>query len=150
MKYFCSKCGKTTAYNLELPKFCSACGQSFASTSRTSSVSSKSIPTNVNKNELKFKENINSRNIEDDILYNSEYTPIPNESQVIKTRNFKNIKPAFKIDLYKPSNETFGSLIDNPSKPLENNDIQFNNINKSHDEILTEFQREAGSLRQNE
>jgi len=132
MKYFCSKCGKTTGYNLELPKFCSACGQSFAS------VPSKSIPTNIYKNELKLKEN---KYKEDDYVEANEVNP---------NINFKNIKPAFKIDLYKPPNETFGSLVDNPSKPIEHNDIQFNNINRSSEEILAEFQREAGSLRSNE
>ena len=132
MKYFCSKCGKTTVYNLDLPKFCSACGQSFAS------VSSQPIQANIYKNELKFKEN---KHQEEDSIEDNEVNP---------NINFKNIKPAFKIDLYKPSNETFGSLIDNPSKPLEVNSIQSDNINKSHDQILAEFQREAGSLRANE
>jgi len=131
MKYFCSKCGKTTAYNLDLPKFCSACGQSFAS------MPNKSITTSIYKNELKLKEN---KYPEDDVQNN----------QVNSNINFKNIKPAFTIDVYKPHNETFGSLIDNPYKPIENNDIQFNNINRSSEEILAEFQREAGSLRSNE
>jgi hypothetical protein len=132
MKYFCSKCGKTTAYNLELPKFCSACGQSFAN------VLSKSIPTNIYKNELKLKDN---KYQEDNYI----------ESNEVNTHiNFKNIKPAFKINIYKSNNETFGSLIDNPSKPLENNNIQVNNINRSNEEILEEFQREAGCLRSNE
>lgn len=132
MKYFCSKCGKTTTYNLELPKFCSACGQSFAS------VSTKSIPTNINKNELKFKQN----------KYKEECYLEAND--VNPNVNFKNIKPAFKVDIYKPTNETLGSLIDNPSKPSENNNIEFNNINRSHDEILAEFHKEAGALRSNQ
>ena len=132
MKYFCSKCGKTTAYNFELPKFCSACGQSFAS------IPNKPISTNEYKNELKLKEN---KYQEDDYI---------DANEVNTQINFKNIKPAFKIDIYKSNNETFGSLIDNPSKPIENNDIQFNNINKSNEEILAEFQREAGPLRSNE
>lgn len=132
MKYFCSKCGKTTAYNLELPKFCSSCGQSFASKP------SKPIQTTIYKNELKYKEN-----------KHQEEASIE-ASEVVPNINFKNIKPVFTVDLYKPSNETFGTLIDNPSKPVENNNTQFNNINKSHDEILAEFQREAGSLRSNE
>jgi len=132
MKYFCSKCGKTTVYNLDLPKFCSACGQSFAS------VSSQSIQANIYKNELKFKEN---KHKEEDYIEDNEVNP---------NINFKNIKPAFKIDLYKPSNETFGSLIDNPSKPLKTNNLQFDSIHKSHEEILAEFKKEAGSLRTNE
>ena len=139
MKYFCSKCGKTTAYNLDLPKFCSACGQSFASTH------DKPIQTTIYKNELKLKENNKSINIQDDILYNNE-----GHKLAVEMLNFKNIKPAFKIDVYKPLNETFGTLIDNPCKPLENNDIQFNNVNRSQDEILADFKKEAGSLRSNE
>jgi len=143
MKYFCSKCGKTTAYNLELPKFCSACGQSFAS------AYSKSIPTNINKNELKFKENNKQINIEDDILYNSEGHNLDDDKYKMAV-NFKNIKPAFKIDLYKPIQETLGSLLDNPSKPIENIKSEVNTINRSDVDILAEFKREAGSLRQNE
>jgi ribosomal protein S27AE len=132
MKYFCSKCGKTTAYNLDLPKFCSACGQSFASTHN------KPIQPTIYKNELKYKQN---KHQEEEYIEANEVAP---------NINFKNIKPAFTVDLYKPSNETLGTLIDNPSKPLENNDIQFNNVNRSYDEILAEFKREAGSLRSNE
>jgi len=143
MKYFCSKCGKTTAYNFELPKFCSACGQSFASTT------TKSVPTNINKNELKFKQNNKQINIEDDILYNSEGHNLDNDQYKIAA-NFKNIKPAFKIDLYKPIQETVGSLLENPSKPIENIKSEVNTINRSDVDILEEFKREAGSLRQNE
>jgi hypothetical protein len=136
MKYFCSKCGKTTQYNFELPKFCSSCGQSFAS---------KSSPTKAedqrNKflNELKLKKKINPLKIQDDLEDAEEYYT---ESNI----DFKKIKPSFKVDVYKNPGESFGSIIENPSKPV---DIEFDTPKKTktRQEILAEFQREAGSLR---
>jgi hypothetical protein len=101
MKYFCSKCGKTTLYNFDLPKFCSFCGQSFAS---------KSVPVEAddkrNKflNELKLKKNVNT--YEEESYGEDE---IPNI-------DFKKVKASFKLDLYQPKGESFGSLIDNPSQ----------------------------------
>jgi len=131
MKYFCSKCGKTTQYNFELPKFCSSCGQSFAS---------KSSPIKAENqrdkflNELKLKKNINS--IDED----------ENVSIVESNINFKKVKPSFKVDVYQSKGESFGSLIDNPSAPVEVQN-QHSPKTKTREEILAEFQREAGSLR---
>lgn len=133
MKYFCSKCGKTTQYSFEMPKFCAFCGQSFAN-----KTASKEVEEKGNKflNELKLKKNINPIEVveeEDiDIL----------ESNI----NFKNIKPSFKVDVYQSKGESFGSLLENPSEPLQ---IENNNPtqSKSREEILAEFQREASSLR---
>ena len=132
MKYFCSKCGKTTQYNFELPKFCSFCGQSFGS-----KPASAGAENNRNKflNELKLKKNINSFDIEDETSYVSE-----------SNINFKQIKPSFKIDVYQNKGESFGSLLENPSKPIEINENSPVNT-KSSEEILAEFQKEAGSLR---
>ena len=124
MKYFCSKCGKTTQYNLELPKFCSNCGQSFNK--------------KLNNNALKLKEKIN--NIKEDV----DNLDFENFSNI----NFKKIKPSFKIDIYKNQNETFGNLIDNPSKPI---DISIKNQDhKTPEQILNEFQKEAGLSRPKE
>jgi len=132
MKYFCSKCGKTTQYNFELPKFCAFCGQSFAS-----KPASARPEDNRNKflNELKLKKNINSVEINDE-----SYDTI--DSNI----DFKKIKPSFKVDVYQPKGESFGSLIDNPSSPIEVNN-QNNIQTKTKEEILSEFQKEAGSLR---
>lgn len=136
MKYFCSKCGKTTQYNFELPKFCSSCGQSFASKSSTIKAEDQ---RNKFLNELKLKKNINPIKIEDDFEDTEEYYV---ESNI----DFKKIKPSFKVDVYKSKGESFGSLIENPSKPVDMlNNIQ--NEQKTSEEILAEFQREAGSLR---
>jgi hypothetical protein len=134
MKYFCSKCGKTTQYNFELPKFCAFCGQSFASKS-----SSVQTEDNRNKflNELKLKKNINPIVINDD----SDDT-VEVESNI----NFKKIKPSFKVDVYQSKGESFGSLIENPSSPIKEN-TQDNIQTKTKEEILAEFQKEAGSLR---
>jgi hypothetical protein len=128
MKYFCSKCGKTTQYSFEMPKFCAFCGQSFANKPAIKQVEDK-------LNELKLKKNINPIDIEEDDLDTIE-----------SNINFKKIKPSFKIDVYQSKGESFGSLIENPSEPIlieNNNQTQ----SKSREEILAEFQREAGSLR---
>ena len=139
MKYFCSKCGKTTQYSFEMPKFCAFCGQSFANKPATKQVEDK---RNKFLNELKLKKNINPIDVKEDILYNSEYI----EVEDYKVDNFKKIKPSFKIDVYKNKGESFGSLLDNPSKPIEVNETSSINT-KTKEEILAEFQREAGSLR---
>jgi hypothetical protein len=139
MKYFCSKCGKTTQYSFEMPKFCAFCGQSFANKSASKEAEEKG---NKFLNELKLKKNINPINIEDDILYNSEST----DAGDYKVHDFKKIKPSFKVDVYQNKGESFGSILENPSEPIKienNNQTQ----SKSREEILAEFQREAGSLR---
>ena len=132
MKYFCSKCGKTTQYGFELPKFCAFCGQSFASKSSSAPIEDK---RNKFLNELKLKKNINSVEVDDE-----SYDTI--DSNI----DFKKIKPSFKVDVYQPKGESFGSLIDNPSSPIEVNN-QNNIQTKTKEEILSEFQKEAGSLR---
>jgi DNA-directed RNA polymerase subunit RPC12/RpoP len=147
MKYFCSKCGKTTAYNLELPKFCSFCGRSFSNIQSNEAVSKE---TNKYLNDLKLNENINSRRVEDDILYNPDYEHSNEIPPEINIKNFKQIKPSFKINVYKNRGESFGSLIDNPSKPVEFTDNNFNNNQKTNEQILIEFQKEAGLSRKKE
>jgi hypothetical protein len=48
--------------------------------------------------------------------------------------------------VYQSKGESFGSLIDNPSAPIDMNN--YNDIKtKTKEEILTEFQKEAGPLR---
>jgi predicted nucleic acid-binding Zn-ribbon protein len=147
MKYFCSKCGKTTQYSFELPKFCAFCGQSFLN--KSSSIEAEENRTKF-LNELKLKKNINSRNIEDDILYNAEYNPTDQDSNEYKINNFKNIKPSFKLNIYKNQGESFGSLIDNPHKPMDIDENINHNVAKTKQEILEEFKKEAGSLREKE
>jgi hypothetical protein len=136
MKYFCSKCGKTTQYNFELPKFCSSCGQSFANKPGAVEAEDK---RNKFLNELKLKKNINSLTVKEDIA------EIEMESSYL-AGHFKKIKPSFKIDVYKQKGESFGTLLENPSKPL---DLSSNHPKeqKTREEILAEFQKEAGSLR---
>ena len=142
MKYFCSKCGKTTEYNFELPKFCSCCGQAFAS----KPVVKQGSKTEKFLNELKLKKNINSINIEEDILYNSGDV----EQGNYKVHDFKKIKPSFKIDIYQPKGESFGSLIDNPPQKIDFVQDNPNNEKKTKEQILKEFQKEAGLSRNQE
>lgn len=131
MKYFCSKCGKTTQYSFEMPKFCAFCGQSFANQSASKETIDKG---NKFLNELKLKKNIHPMEVEEG-FYDSE-------SDI----NFKKIKPSFKVDVYQSKGESFGSLIDNPSAPIEVQN-QYSPETKTREEILAEFRREAGSLR---
>lgn len=133
MKYFCSKCGKTTQYNFELPKFCAFCGQSFAN-----KLSSPKIDDQRNKflNELKLKKNINPLEIEE------ENTPIL-ENNI----NFKKIKPSFQLDIYQNKGESFGSIIDNPSQPINFTNLEESQNTKTKEQILQEFQKEAGLSR---
>lgn len=134
MKYFCSNCGKTTQYSIELPKFCAFCGQSFANKSSSQESEDK---RNKFLNELKLKKNINPIDIEED----------QHEEDLINTNiNFKTVKPSFKVDVYQNKGESFGSLIDNPSAPIKL-DNQNNIKTKTREEILAEFRKEAGSLK---
>jgi len=134
MKYFCSKCGKTTVYTFELPKFCSFCGESFASKSPP-----KTTPkTEKFLNELKLHKNTNYNDIDNGLDEESPHL------------DFKNVKASFKLDVYKPKGESFGSLIDNPSKPVDFEQGQQPNIKKTKEQILQEFQQEAGLFRNQE
>lgn len=137
MKYFCSKCGKTTQYNFELPKFCAFCGQSFAN-----KLESQQSETQRSKflNELKLKKNINQNDYED----NEEDTQEENPNI-----NFKSLKAKYKLDIYNPKGESFGALIDNPAQPME----KFNNDSysqKTSEQILEEFKKESASIRNKE
>jgi hypothetical protein len=132
MKYFCSKCGKTTQYSFELPKFCSFCGESFASKSASAHAEEQ---RNKFLNELKLKKNINPVEVDDE-----------GYSEIESNINFKKIKPSFKVDVYQSKGESLGNIIDNPSAPTEFNN-QDNIQTKTKEEILAEFQKEAGSLR---
>ena len=134
MKYFCSKCGKTTEYNFELPKFCSCCGQSFAS----KPVVKQESKTERFLNELKLKKNVNRYEEE---VYDEEEIP---------TIDFKKVKASFKLDLYQSKGESFGSLIDNPSQKIDFVQDNPKNEKKTKEQILKEFQKEAGLSRNQE
>jgi hypothetical protein len=141
MKYFCSKCGKTTQYGFELPKFCAFCGQSFAS-----QVVSPQVEEKKNKflNELKLKKNINV--IKNEIDNEEDASDL----ESLTHTDFKKIKASFKVDIYKSKGESFGNLIENPS-PIEDVNTISNNISpKTNEEILKEFQKEAGLSRNQE
>lgn len=132
MKYFCSKCGKTTQYNFELPKFCAFCGQSFVNKSPSKDVEEK---RNNFLNELKLKKNINSTDEDENV------------SIIENNVNYKNIKPSFKLDIYQNKGESFGSIIDNPSKSIDTNTFEKSKNKKTKEQILNEFRKEAGLSR---
>lgn len=131
MKYFCSKCGKTTQYNFELPKFCAFCGQSFANTSASQT---------TEQQRSKFLNELKSKKINDLNTYNEIETTDENANI-----NFKNIKAKYKLDIYKPQGDSFGDLIDNPKESVPMNNSTTNI--KSKEDILSEFQKEAGAIR---
>jgi len=138
MKYFCSKCGKTTQYNFELPKFCAFCGQSFAN-----KPASKETVESRDRflNELKLKKNLNSSILEKNLLDDSEFATEENN----KFTDFKKVKPTFQLDVYQSKGESFGNIIDNPAESVASTN---SNINiKSKEDVLLEFQQEAGALR---
>lgn len=132
MKYFCSKCGKNTQYSFEQPKFCASCGNSF-----NSKLTSNYKPEII-KNELK--------------LNSQTQPPLQKPSapeEYVPNIDFKSIKAKFTVDMYKPKADTFGDLIDNPSKEPEKFKSNLENIPKqSEAEVMAEFRREAGSLRE--
>ena len=134
MKYFCSKCGKTTEYNFELPKFCSCCGQSFAS----KTVTTQGSKTERFLNELKLKKNVN------------HYDEDSNVEDEIPNIDFKKVKACFKLDVYQPKGESFGSLIDNPSQRVDFVQEGVPGEKKTKEQILKEFQKEAGLSRNQE
>ena len=134
MKYFCSKCGKTTLYNFDLPKFCSFCGQSFAS----KTVTTQGSKTERFLNELKLKKNVNHY---DEEVYDEEEAP---------SIDFKKVKASFKLDVYQSKGESFGSLIDNPSQKIDFAQENPHNEKKTKEQILKEFQKEAGLSRNQE
>lgn len=132
MKYFCAKCGKTTQYSFELPKFCSNCGESFSKKSTNNKIEAK---RDNFLNELKFKK-INNINT-------------PNKCDENSHLNFKNVKPSFKLNIYQKESESLGQILDNPTKPLDSEKKSKNlpTNNKTDHEILEEFKKEAGALR---
>lgn len=138
MKYFCSKCGKTTLYSFDLPKFCSSCGQSFSGKTIAKDQDSSEKRAKF-LNELKLKKNIN------DYIEDVEEQDIEDIEASTPNINFKNVKPSFKVDIYQSKGESFGSLLDNPSQAVQYE--QSESTHKTKEEILLEFQKEAGALR---
>jgi hypothetical protein len=138
MKYFCSKCGKTTQYGFEMPKFCAFCGQSFAN-------KPASVETDDKRNkflkELKLKKNINQY-IDDDDTDRS----IGEDPNI----DYKSIKAKFKLDIYSPKGESFGNLIDSPMQPSERPSKNNINIQKTSEQILEDFKKESSSSRNKE
>jgi hypothetical protein len=138
MKYFCSKCGKTTQYNFELPKFCAFCGQCFAN-------KPASLETDTKRskflNELKLKKNINDN-------YDNDLEEVAGTQE--QNINFKSIKAKYQLNVYNNKGESFGSLIDNPSAPTEKMGNENNNNQRTSEQILADFKKEASSVRNKE
>lgn len=88
MKYFCSKCGKTTEYNFNLPKFCSQCGYEFAS------AKSSKAPAEIKLNKI----NDNTQTI---------IEPDVEEDYTSPQINFKQVRPTFKVDVYRQKGRNF-------------------------------------------
>jgi hypothetical protein len=173
MKYFCPSCGKPTVYNLNIPKFCSECGVSFAANKTVVASNLKKlfpsqdfapaeakspspeqierINATIEKMTPKYKASISFENTatgqstEDQDI---EYI----DSEDFDTSKFKSIKPQFKIEARRSNGVSFENLVTNgyvnnykSSDSSLDNDIITNN--RSADDILNEFQREAGTSR---
>ena len=136
MKYFCSKCGKTTQYGFELPKFCAFCGQSFAN--KPSSVKAEET-RNKFLNELKLRKNTNKTEEEENESFDENLNT-----------NFKSIKAKFKLDIYQSKGESFKDLIDNPLEPVNESFNTEKPRQRTSEEILEDFKRESASIRNNE
>lgn len=140
MKYFCSKCGKTTQYSFELPKFCAFCGQAFGN---------KPASTETEDKGTKFLNELKSKKIKSSYKPDiEEVDEIENED--IHNLDFKKVKAKYTLNIFQPKQESFGDLIDNPSRPSEENHIISHSSIKTKEEILLEFQNEAGSVRNKE
>lgn len=173
MKYFCSSCGKPTIYNLNMPKFCSECGASFASKVTTTSNLKKLFPSEnfkpveakplspeqnerinatVEKMTPKYKANISFEN-----NANEQQTPANEDvdyidSEDFDTSKFKYIKPQFRVEARKNDSVSFENLVThgyaNNHKPsTESFDSDATSSHRSADDVLSDFMREASSLR---
>ena len=175
MKYFCSSCGKPTIYNLNMPKFCSECGVSFATKPNVSDNLKKLFPSNSasiaeakplsqEQNERinatlekmmppQYRANILSEETSSGKQFASddiEYI----DSEDFDTSKFKYIKPQFKIEARRAEGISFENLLTNgyvnnykPSSDSFDNNASIHN--RTADDVLSDFQKEAGSLRGN-
>lgn len=172
MKHFCGSCGKPTIYNIALPKFCSECGQSFSgSPSINSAVTKvkkivepiKSVEEKKKEIDIKdkkarlgasggFKIELNNNNNSNlDSNYDEDSYSDDIDSESFDTSKFKNVKASFTVQSFQNKGESFENLIAQSAssnyKP-ENTPINTDFIQqRSSEEILAEFQREAGSMR---
>jgi len=172
MKHFCGSCGKPTIYNIALPKFCSQCGQSFSGSPSINSAVIKTKKTaepvksiEEKKKEIDIKDkkarlgasggfkielnNNNNSNL--DSNYDDESYSDDIDSENFDTSKFKSIKARFTVQTFQNKGESFEDLMTQSA----NSNYQPGNIphntdfiqQKSNEEILAEFQREAGSMR---
>lgn len=175
MKYFCSSCGKPTIYNLNMPKFCSECGVSFATkpnvptnlkklfpqnnvapaeakspspeeNARINATLEKIMPPQYRVNILSEDTSSEQQLASDDIEYI--------DSEDFDTSKFKYIKPQFKVEARRAEGVSFENLLTNgyvnnykPSSDSFNDNAPIHN--RTADDVLSDFQKEAGSLRGN-
>jgi hypothetical protein len=173
MKYFCPSCGKPTVYNLNIPKFCSECGVSFAPNKTAVASNLKKLfpsqtfaPAEAKPLSAEQNERINATikkmapKYEASISFENTTTSQPTEDQDIEyidsedfdASKFKSIKPQFKVEARRSDGVSFENLVTNgyvnnyksSDSSLDNNIIT---NNRSADDILNEFQREAGTSR---
>jgi hypothetical protein len=171
MKHFCGSCGKPTIYNIALPKFCSECGQSFfASPSINSAVTKvkkivepvKTIEEKKKEIDIKHKKaklgasngfkielnNINNSNLDSNYAHERSDDI---DSENFDTSNFKNIKASFTVHKFQTKGESFEDLITQSANSNYKPENTPNNTDyiqqRSSEDILAEFQREAGSIR---
>jgi hypothetical protein len=116
LKMYCSNCGSQSLYSAEKPKFCQSCGSSF----------SDSIAKNVQTNE--------DTQIHEEALDEDSDVKVPNMSGL-----------DVEITKYESPNETLGQIAGTSSPQSTPRTKGQNSSTKTSEEILAEFQREAGT-----
>jgi hypothetical protein len=172
MKHFCGSCGKPTIYNIALPKFCSECGQSFSGSPSINSAVTKVKkivepikPVEEKKKEIDvqnkkaklgaiggFKIELNNNNNSNlDSNYDDESYSDDIDSENFDTSKFKNVKASFTVQNFQTKGESFEDLMTQSANSNYKPENIPNNTDyiqqRSSEDILAEFQREAGSIR---
>ena len=121
MKKYCTSCGKSIVYSVsDKPKFCDGCGT-----------------------KLDFGDNLSEKDKD-----KKEVAAGPRKEDAAQGNYSCNFsKLDVEIQPSRPPSETLGYLIDNPAPNTLASEETRNIPDKSREQILGNFRREAGSLR---
>lgn len=124
MKKYCTSCGKLAEFSVkDKPKFCAGCGK----------------PFDLGGN-LSTKEKGNLEPAKEEALQ---------EEREESTSGYSGNLSKLDVDIIpsKPPSETLGHLIDNPAPNTLSSEPRLDVPQKSREQFLEDFKREAGSLR---
>jgi len=158
MKYFCPDCGKTTQYNFELPRFCSACGINLSTRSRepvvpTTNITSTVVNAPAQESNYSVSTNPVDQSVPEEILSNKNELTLSED--IHQQGRFKNVKASFTVDVEQSRGESFSDLMGGDSEssgPSHQMDLPASNTRpkQTREEVLAEFAREAGPTRKSE